>query len=212
MMSTLEITPQGMASGIPDDDAALVQAVREGCVSAFERLVDRHERRMFRVAHGLLHNHEDSQDAVQETFLKAFQRLDQFQGRSKFSTWLTRITLNEALAKLRKKPVVLNSIDDGFHDGEEARALPHDIASCYPDPEMLCTASELNRILERNLRKLKPGLRTVFLLRDLEGLSLKETAQRLGLTIAAVKSRSSRARLQLRDWLACSFQKPQVTQ
>ena len=205
-MSVLEITqPVQTETTLCDDDCALVRAAKDGGMHAFEELVKRHERRIFRIAHNLLHNREDAQDAVQEVFLKAFQKLHQFQERSKFSTWLGRITINEALGKLRKEPVHRNSIE---HESEE-NALPFEIADWAPNPEMLYTASELNGILEKNLRRLKPGIRVVFLLRDVEGLSLQETAETLGLSLAAVKARSWRGRLQLREWLNDYFQRNQ---
>jgi RNA polymerase sigma-70 factor, ECF subfamily len=202
MMSVLEITQPDQAETLCDD-LVLVQAAKEGSINAFDELVKRHERRVFRIAHNLLHNREDAQDAAQEVFLKAFQKLHQFQERSKFSTWLGRITINEALGKLRKAPVHLNSIE---HESQED-ALPFEIADWAPNPEMLYTASELNGILEKNLQRLKPGIRVVFLLRDVEGLSLQETAQTLGLSLAAVKARSWRGRLQLREWLTGYFRK-----
>ena len=201
-MSVLEITQPDQAETLCDD-LVLVQAAKEGSINAFDELVKRHERRVFRIAHNLLHNREDAQDAAQEVFLKAFQKLHQFQERSKFSTWLGRITINEALGKLRKAPVHLNSIE---HESQED-ALPFEIADWAPNPEMLYTASELNGILEKNLQRLKPGIRVVFLLRDVEGLSLQETAQTLGLSLAAVKARSWRGRLQLREWLTGYFRK-----
>ena len=100
MISASKITRPDEVRTLSDDDVALVHAAKEGSVIAFEELVKRHESRMFRIAQNLLHNREDAQDVVQDAFLKAFQKLWQFQARSKFSTWLTRITLNVALTKL----------------------------------------------------------------------------------------------------------------
>lgn len=187
----------------PDQDLVLVQAAKDGSITAFEELVKRHERQMFRIAHNLLHNREDAEDAVQGAFLKAFQKLLQFQAKAKFSTWLGRITFNEALTKLRKEPVSWSSIGDDSRD--EAGPLPQEIADWAPNPEMLYTVSELRNILETNLRRLNPNLRAVFLLHDVEGLSLEDTAESLGLTVGAVKTRSWRARLQLREWLQRYF-------
>lgn len=199
MMSALEMTQPDQSVATADDDLALVQAAKGGNIAAFEELVKRHERQMFRIAHNLLHNREDAEDAVQGAFLKAFQKLLQFQAKAKFATWLGRITLNEALTKLRKEPVHWSSTR---HDSpDEAGPLPQEIADWAPNPEMLYTVSELRNILEKNLRRLNPNLRAVFLLRDVEGLSLEDSAQSLGLTVAAVKARSWRARLQLREWL-----------
>jgi RNA polymerase sigma-70 factor, ECF subfamily len=201
MMSASKITQPDQS--ISDEDLALVQAAKNGSIAAFEELVRRHERQMFRIAHNLLHNREDAQDAVQEAFLKAYQKLFQFQAKSKFSTWLGRITLNEALSKLRKEPVHWSSISHDSRD--EAGPLPQEIADWAPNPEMLYTVSELRDILEKNLRRLNSKLRAVFLLHDIEGLSLEDVAQSLGLSVPAVKARSWRARLQLREWLNTYF-------
>ena len=207
MTSLLEATQIDEVRTPCDDDLALVQAAKEGSIIAFEELVKRHERAMFRIAQNLLHNREDAQDVVQEAFFKAFQKLEQFQARSKFSTWLIRITVNQALTKLRREPVYRSSIEDDLDD--EAGALPVEIADWAPNPEMLYSASELRRILEENLQRLKPSLRGVFLLHDVEGLSLEETAQCLALSVAAVKTRSWRARFQLREWLNRHFRSGQ---
>jgi len=198
-MATSQIAQRDPVPMPPDQDLALVQAAKNGSITAFEELVKRHERQMFRIAHNLLHNREDAEDAVQGAFLKAFQKLLQFQAKAKFSTWLGRITLNEALTKLRKEPVCWSSIGDDSRD--EAGPLPQEIADWAPNPEMLYTVSQLRNILEKNLRRLNPNLRAVFLLHDVEGFSLEDTAESLGLTVAAVKTRSWRARLQLREWL-----------
>jgi RNA polymerase sigma-70 factor (ECF subfamily) len=199
MMSASQIARPDQTVAIADDDLALVQAAKDGNITAFEELVRRHERQMFRIAHNLLHNREDAQDAVQEAFLKAFQKLLQFQAKAKFSTWLGRIVFNEALTKLRKEQVHWSST--GHDSRDEAGPLPREIADWAPNPEMLYTVSELRNILEKNLRRLSPNLRAVFLLHDVEGLSLEDAAQSLGITLAAVKTRSWRARLQLREWL-----------
>jgi len=202
-MSTATIMQKDSALMAPDNDLALIQDAKSGSLTAFGELVKRHERQMFRIAYSLLHNREDAEDAVQGAFLKAFQKLIQFQAKAKFSTWLGRITLNEALTKLRRDPVRWSSI--GHEDQDEAGSLPKEIADWAPNPEMLYTVKELRNILETNLRRLNPTLRTVFLLHDVEGLSLEDTAETLGLTVAAVKTRSWRARLQLREWLQRYF-------
>jgi RNA polymerase sigma-70 factor, ECF subfamily len=199
MNSALEGTQLDEVRTPCNADVALVRAAKEGSITAFEELVKRHERFIFRIAHNLLHNREDAQDVVQEAFFKAFQKLEQFQARSKFSTWLARITVNKALTKLRREPVYRSSIEDDLDD--EAGVLPVEIADWAPNPEMLYSAAELRRILEENLQRLRPSLRGAFLLHDVEGLSLEETAQCLAISVAAVKSRSLRARLQLREWL-----------
>lgn len=202
-MSASQINRSDQAAPLTEDDLQLVQAAKEGDIHAFDELVKRHERQMFRIAFHLLHNREDAQDAVQEAFIKAYQKLAQFQAKAKFSTWLGRITVNEALTKLRREPVYWSSLAEDSQD--EAEMLPKEIVDWSPNPEMLYSASELREILEKNLRRLKPRLRMVFLLRDVEGLSLEDAAQTLGLTVAAVKARSWRARLLLREWLGRYF-------
>jgi RNA polymerase sigma-70 factor, ECF subfamily len=204
-MSASTITQKDSALIASDNDLALIQDAKQGSITAFEELVRRHERQMFRIAHNLLHNREDAQDAVQEAFLKAFKKLVQFQAKAKFSTWLGRITFNEAITKLRRDPVRRNSIGHDCRD--DVGPLPQEIADWAPNPEMLYTTTELRNILETNLRRLNPNLRAVFLLRDVEGLSLEDTDQSLGLTVAAVKTRSWRARLQLRECLQRYFRK-----
>jgi RNA polymerase sigma-70 factor, ECF subfamily len=186
-----------------DEDLTLVLDAQHGSMAAFEKLVKRHERRMFRIAHNLLHHREDAEDAVQEAFLKAFRKLQQFQGRSKFATWLARITVNQALAKLRREPAFWSSLAEDPQD--EADISPQEIADWAPNPETIYTKLELRELLEKNLRRLSSKMRSVFLLHDVEGLTLEETAQALGVSVSAVKTRSCRARLQLREWLNGHF-------
>jgi RNA polymerase sigma-70 factor, ECF subfamily len=189
------------------DDLDLVHASKNGNVAAFEELVKRYDRKLFRIAHGVTHNREDSQDAVQETFLKAYQHLAEFRGDSQFSTWLIRITVNQSLMKLRKQRAIREvSLDEDFQaDGD---MLPMEVTDWAPNPEQLYRASELRDILIKTLRDLRPILRTVFVLQDLEGLSTDQTAEVLGSSHAAVKSRLWRARLQLRERLNKYFSKP----
>jgi RNA polymerase sigma-70 factor, ECF subfamily len=192
----------------PSDDLALVHASKRGDVGAFEELVKRYDRKLLRIAHHLMHNREDAEDVVQEAFLKAFLHLDQFREDSKFSTWLIRITLNQSLMKLRKqRPTRETSIDQDFQSDEDS--FPIDVADWAPNPEELYRASELKGILRKTLQELGEGLRVVFVLRDIEGLSTAQTAEALGLSLTAVKARSFRARLQLRERLSRYFKKPE---
>ena len=188
------------------DDLALVHASKKGDVSAFEQLVKRYDRKLFRIAQHLTYNREDAQDVVQEAFLKAFQHLGQFREDATFSTWLIRIVMNQSLMTLRKRgPLKAVSIDQDFQS--EDGNLPIEVADWSPNPEELYRAAELREILRNTLQKLVPGLRVVFVLRDIEGLSLDETAETLELSVAAVKARSFRARLQLRERLSKYFKK-----
>jgi RNA polymerase sigma-70 factor (ECF subfamily) len=146
---------------------------------------------------------EDAQDAVQETFLKVYQKLNQFQGNSKFSTWLIRIALNESLMKLRKRRHTQDlPLEYEDPNGEN---LPLDVADWSPNPEQLYSRVELQEIFRKTFEELPPILRVVFLLRDVEGLSIKETTAILDLQPSAVKARLLRARLQLREKLTRYF-------
>jgi RNA polymerase sigma-70 factor, ECF subfamily len=198
------ISAQLAATETASDDLALVHASKSGDVAAFEELVKRYDRKLLRIAQHLTHNLEDAQDVVQEAFLKAFQHLGQFRENSKFSTWLIRITLNQSLMKLRKLRLAREvSIDNDFQSEEDH--LPIDVADWAPNPEELYGAAELREILRKALQELAPGSRAVFVLRDIEGLSLEQTAEVLDLSLAAVKARSRRARLQLRERLSEYF-------
>jgi len=202
------ISAQGKVTDTESDDLALVHASRSGDVAAFEELVKRYDRKLLRIAQHLTHNREDAQDVVQESFLKAFQHLGQFRENSKFSTWLIRITLNQSLMKLRRQRVTREvSFDNDFQSGEYS--LPVDVADWAPNPEELYRAGELREILRRTLQELGPGLRVVFVLRDIERLSLEQTAEALNLSVSAVKARSWRARLQLRERLSAYFKTPE---
>jgi RNA polymerase sigma-70 factor (ECF subfamily) len=189
-----------------DDDLDLVKASKNGDVAAFEQLVKRYDRKLFRIAHSVTHNREDSQDAVQEAFLKAYQHLADFRGDSQFSTWLIRITLNQSLMNLRKQRKTKEvSLDENF--GADEEVLPREVIDWAPNAEELYGVSELRNILTKNIEELRPILRAVFVLQDLEGLSTDQTAEALNLSPSAVKSRLWRARLQLRELLNKYFSK-----
>ena len=192
-----QLAVKAMAS----DDLDLVHASKNGDVTAFEQLVKRYDRKLLRIAQHVTHNREDSEDAVQEAFLKVFQHLGEFREDSKFSTWLIRITLNQALMKLRKQRRSIREVplEEDFQTGE--RILPMEVIDWAPDPEQLYRTSELRDILIKALRELRPILRVVFVLRDIEGLSIAETAEVLKLSHTAVKARLWRGRLQLRERL-----------
>ena len=182
---------------VASGDLELVHASKKGDVAAFEQLVKRYDRRLLRISQTITRNREDSEDAVQEALLKAFQNLAEFREDSQFSTWLIRITVNQSLMKLRKQRTYKEvSLDEDFQaDGD---ALPLDVPDRGPNPEQLCWASELRDILVRTVEELRPILRTVFVLRDVEGLTIAQTAQVLNLSQAAVKARLWRVRLHLR--------------
>ena len=197
---------QFVVRAVASDDLDLVHASKNGDVAAFEQLVNRYDRRLLRISQHITHNREDSQDAVQEAFLKAYQHLAEFREDSQFSTWLIRITVNQSLMKVRKQRAVREvSLDEDFQaDGD---ILPMEVTDWAPNPEQLYWATELRNILIKTLNELRPILRTVFVLRDIEGLSIDQTAEVLNVSDAAVKARLWRARLQLRERLAKYFSK-----
>jgi RNA polymerase sigma-70 factor (ECF subfamily) len=189
-----------------NDDLDLVHATKNGDVAAFEQLVKRYDRKLLRIAQSVTHNREDSQDAVQEAFLKAYQNLAAFREDSKFSTWLIRITVNHSLMKLRKqRSTKEDSLDEDFQAGGDM--LPLEVTDWAPNPEQLYWASELRDILIKCLEELSPILRTVFVLRDIEGLTIDQTVEVLSVSETAVKARLWRARLQLREGLTKYFSK-----
>jgi RNA polymerase sigma-70 factor (ECF subfamily) len=197
---------QSEVTAMAGDDLNLVHASKNGDVAAFEQLVKKYDRKLLRIAQSVTHNREDSQDAVQEAFFKAYQKLAEFREDSQFSTWLIRITLNQSLMKLRKQRGVREiALDEDFQvDGD---ILPREIADWTPNPEQLYCATELRDILMNTFKELSPILRTVFVLRDIEGLSIDQTAQVLNVSHSAVKARLWRVRLQLRERLNKYFSK-----
>jgi RNA polymerase sigma-70 factor (ECF subfamily) len=187
-------------------DAALVLRTQQGDVAAFNDLVTKYERKIFRLARNITNNQEDAEDVLQETFLKAFSNIGGFQGNSKFYTWLVRIAVNESLMKLRKrKSDKTVSMDEGIDTGEEV--MVREVAVWDDDPEQRYSQEEIRTILQDAVAGLRPAFRTVFVLRDMEELSTEETAKLLDLSIPAVKSRLLRARLQLREKLTRFFKR-----
>ena len=188
------------------DELKLVRAAKAGDIGAFEQLVHRYDRNVFRIAQHITQNREDAEDVVQDAFLKAYENLKNFQEQSKFYTWLVRIAVNEALMRLRRRrPERMVSLDEEVKTDEDS--MPREVADWSPNPEQLYTQSELRDILTKTIQGLPSSFRTVFVLRDVEGLSTEETAEALDLSIPAVKSRLLRARLQLRERLNKYFKK-----
>jgi RNA polymerase sigma-70 factor (ECF subfamily) len=188
----------------PHPDVALVARAKAGDTAAFEQLIRQYDRQIFRTALHITQNREDAEDITQDVFFKAFQKLEQFQGNSKFSTWLVRIAVNESLMRLRKRKTSKTvSMDQDVETAEGS--IPRDFAEWRPNPEQNYSQSELAEILRKTIAGLPPGFRTVFTLRDIENLSTEETAEALGLSVPAVKSRLLRARLQLRERLSRHF-------
>src|SRR5580692_5460812 len=188
------------------DESTLVAQAREGDTRAFGELVRRYEGKIFRLAQHVTQNREDAEDVLQETFMKAYEHLDQFQGNSKFYTWIVRIAVNQALMKLRRRKTDKSvSLDETIDTGEDT--MIREIAAWDEDPEQRFSRDELGGILDTAVKSLEPPYRSVFVLRDIDELSTEETAEALGLSIPAVKSRLLRARLQLREKLTRYFKR-----
>jgi RNA polymerase sigma-70 factor (ECF subfamily) len=190
---------------VREDEPALVAAAKAGDVSAFETLVSRYERKIFRLTQNITQNREDAEDAMQEAFLKAFEHLGDFEGNSRFYTWLVRIAVNQALMKLRKRRPNVVSLDEEIDTGEDM--MPREVVDWGPSPADRYAQTELAGILSKVIGELEPQFRTVFQLRDIEQLSTEETAGALGLSVPAVKSRLLRARLKLRERLNQYFRR-----
>jgi RNA polymerase sigma-70 factor (ECF subfamily) len=188
------------------EEAVLVAQSREGDARAFGELVRRYESKIFRLAQHITQNREDAEDVLQESFLKAYEHLDQFKGDSKFYTWIVRIAVNQALMKLRRrKSSRAVSLDEQIDTGEDT--VVREISAWDEDPEQRFSREELGAILDEAIQSLEPPYRSVFVLRDIEELSTEETAEALNLSIPAVKSRLLRARLQLREKLTRYFKR-----
>jgi RNA polymerase sigma-70 factor (ECF subfamily) len=193
--------------GILAKEEALVVAAKNGNEQAFEILVQRYRHRMVVVALRLTRVQEDAEDVTQQSFQKAFIHLHRFEGKSSFSTWLTRITVNEALMLLRKGRGRREiSIDEERFEPKEAARL--EIPDLDPDPETCYSRREEAEILSAAIETLTPGLRKAITLRDVGELSTEEAAQRMGLSLAAVKSRLLRGRRKLRKALRCYVTSP----
>jgi len=179
------------ATALPD--AEVVKRIRGGERPLFEILMRRHNQRLYRAARAVVKDEHEVEDVLQQAYVNAFTHLDQFEERSQFSTWLMRITLNEAFSRRRKLQQA---------DREEKEGVMETVMSPQPDPEHQAYARELHRVLEDAVDALPETYRTVFMLRDIEGLSTSETGEGLGLGDEAVKTRLHRARAMIRRSVA----------
>lgn len=181
-----------------------LEALQAGDRAEFARLVDMYYGIIYRLALRMLNNSQDAEDILQETFIKAYRHIKGFDGRAKISTWLYRIATNEALMFLRRRQPHLVSIEDPF-ENDESEVEPLHIVDwcCIPEDELM--SSEARAHLDEAVEKLPYSLRIVFIFREIEGLSTKETADILELSETAVKTRLSRARLRLRDELSTYY-------
>lgn len=198
---------------IPEpSDAELVRRAKAGGLDAFEVLTQRHEQRVYSLALRMLRHEQDAEDVTQQTFLSAVEHLAGFREEATFSTWLLRIASHAALKVIRKrKGLNMVSLEEATEVSESVNSIPHPefIADWRQSPEELVQRNETRRLLDEALAQLDEKHRLVFLLRDVEGLSVKETAEALGLSEANVKVRLLRARLQLREQLTRTLGDPE---
>ena len=187
-------------TGLIDPDAALVIRVQDGDLEAFDELAARHSRRVYRMIAAIMGNVEEAQDTMQDTFLKAFAHIGNFQRRSKFSTWLLSIASNMALQRLRNQKHL-----ERLSVPEDESDRSFQVRAWGANPEQLYSQTERRTLVESGLMKLPPKYRVVLVLRDIKQLSTEETATALGLGIPALKARLFRARRMLRETLSPHF-------
>ncbi len=186
------------------NQALSLQALQAGDRAEFARMVDLYSTQIYRLALKMLGDPQEAEDVLQTTFLKAWQSIGSFEGRSSLSTWLYRIAVNEALMSVRRqKPTVPVVLEYESDEDEVERPAQLTDWCCLPEEELL--SAEAKRHLDLAITRLPERLRVVFLLRDVEGLSIKETAEALNLTETAVKTRLLRARLNLREQLSAYY-------
>jgi RNA polymerase sigma-70 factor (ECF subfamily) len=200
-METVQAAADVLAPANEPSDGDVVERVIGGDRACFEILMRRHNQRIYRVVRAVLKDEQEVEDAMQQAYVNAFVHLHQFERRSQFSTWLTRIALNEAFLRRKKREVLAiaeSSSTRGEHSGEFMESMP----SPRPDPERQAYAGELTRALEQAVDALPETYRSVFMLRDVEGLSTIETGEGLGIGEEAVKTRLHRARAMVRRAVA----------
>jgi len=190
-----------------DNENVLVGEARAGNAESFATLINQYDRHIYRLALNITGNKQDAEDVLQDSFLKAYSNLGQFQGDSRFYTWLVRIAVNEALMKLRKRRGTSWVSLDEPAETDDRSLMPKEIEDWGENPEQSYARAELQEILNQAMEELEPQFRTVFVLRDVEEFSTKETAKMLGLSVPAVKSRLLRARLKLRELLNKYFKR-----
>lgn len=194
-----EVTHRRAAKFASTDERLLVAQAKSGRSSAFGELYQRHRLRIYHTAFRILRNCQDAEDAAQRSFQRAFTNLSRFREDSTFSTWVTRIAINEALMLFRQRRALAPLSDSNNDDVQAPSAL--DLPDERPTPEQALVENELRAAVIHAISHLRKNLRIVVLLRELQGLTIAETAQRLGLTVSAVKARSFHARCYLRQHL-----------
>lgn len=187
------------------DERELISRLRRQDSEAFASLFDIYSDKIFRLAMGLLENEDEAEGVVQESFLRLFEKLDQFKGEARLSTWLYRVAYNASIDKLRKRRPT-QTLREESDDDEQLAILPTILTDWSQAPEILFASAEAQAQLERNIAELPERLRSTFILREIEGLSTAETAQILAIEEGAVKVRLHRARLLLRERLSSYFE------
>ena len=200
------IRPTSEATVRLDPDANLIVRVQAGETEAFEELVRRHTRRVFGTLNGMLGNCEEARDATQDVFIKAFEHICSFEGRAKFSTWVTSIAVNTGAEILRQRKAVVP-----LNDADDEHFRPRRVSAWAEDPEALFAASQMNALVREAVMRLPQKYRVAVLLRDINQLSTEDTAEALGLSVPALKARVLRGRLMLRETLATHFVRPENT-
>jgi len=200
-MLAQSISPGAKPQAPDQREAGLIRRALSGETDAFTELVKPYERRVYGAALALLRNEADAEDVAQESIVKAYTHLRQFRGESKFSTWLIQITINQARMRQRRNHAELyDSLDDAHDDVDNY--IPKEFADWRETPAEILERSEVRALLWKALASLGEKYRSVFVLRDVEQLSIEETAKALAISVANVKTRLLRARLMLRDILS----------
>jgi len=199
--SEAEVTIAPRSDPAQEHEAVLIGRIRGGETELFYELIRPYERRVFVIAFTILRNEEDAEDAAQDAFLKAFKHLGQFRSESRFSTWLIQVAINEARLRQRKSHLeIMRPIED--RENEDGSYTPHDFTDWREIPSEALERKEIREKLVAALASLAQKYREVFVLRDVEHMSIEDTAQALGISAGAVKTRLLRARLMLRDLLS----------
>ena len=207
MPEGIDLVPDSAIDLDEATDLELVRRVQQGERQAFAFLVRRHERRVYWFVQRMVENRADTEEILQETFLKALQHIGKFRGEAQFRTWLIQIAINESRMRRRKnRPGLYESLDEQIQKNSEFR--PRELTDWRPNPEERLAKQELASLLDRGIRSLPALYREVLLLRDVEHLSTEETAVVLGISIPATKTRLLRVRLMMREYLAPHFKVP----
>ncbi len=195
-----------------DNDIKLVQAAQGGDKRAFAQLVEKYEQRVYNLARKMMRDQQDAEDVLQETFISVYRNLQNFHGDSSFSTWLYRIATNASLMKLRGRKAPALSLDEPVETESGDGAMPREIVDWGITPEEALLSTEIREQMDVAVEALPEPLRAVFVLRDIEGLSVQETSDVLGISVPNVKTRLHRARMMLRENLSAYFKSYALTE